>query len=87
MNVQSGNTETDGTTKATNSDTIVNLHHFCRVNVPDFTPLGGSRPDAAVVACVAVWKEEDVKEDVILPPDVLDTSLGCCVPPPSSKTR
>ena len=78
MNVQSDNTGTDGTTKAINSNIMINLNHFCTVNVPDFTPLGGSRPDAAVVACVAVWK----KEDVILPPDVLDTSLGMlCAPP------
>ena len=61
---------------ATNTNNIINLHHFCPMEVPDFTPLGGSRPDAAVVACVAVWEEEapEVKEDVILPRDVLDTT-------------
>ena len=62
----------------------LNLHHFCTMEVPDFTPLGGSRPDAAVVACVAVWEEEEeeAKEDVILPPDVLDTTLAMLCSPP-----
>ena len=64
--------------------TNININRFCAMKVPDFTPLGGSRPDAAVVACVAVWEqeEEEAKEDVILPPDVLDTTLGMlCAPP------
>ena len=65
------------------TNTIINLPEFCTFYVPDFTPLGGSRPDAAVVASTAVWMEEekDAKEDVILPPDVLDTSLAMlCAP-------
>ena len=51
--------------------------------MPYFTPLGGNQPDAAVVACVAVWEEEEeeAKEDVILPPDVLDTTLGMLCSP------
>ena len=54
------------------------VSRFCTACVPDFTPLGGSRPDAAVVACVAVWKEEEeAEEDVVLPPDVLDTLAHC----------
>ena len=53
------------------------------MTVPQFTPLGGSRPDAAVVACVAVCleEEEEAEEDIILPPDVLDTALSMlCAP-------
>ena len=59
------------------------LDVFCTNIVPDFTPLGGSRPDAAIVALVAVrqGEEKEVEEDVILPPDVLDTALAMlCAP-------
>ena len=68
---------------ATNTNTSIDVSQFCTVSVPDFTPLGGSRPDAAVVACVAVWEEEEkgAEADVILPPDVLDTALAMiCAP-------
>ena len=69
---------------ATDSKTnTIDVSQFCTVSVPDFTPLGGSRPDAAVVACVAVSEqgEEEAKKDVILPPDVLDTALAMlCAP-------
>ena len=61
----------------------INLSNFCTTSVPDFTPLGGSRPDAAVVGCTAVWmeEEEEAEKDVILPPDVLDTALAMlCAP-------
>ena len=79
-----GNGEGDETTQSTSNNTnIIDVRQFCTVSVPDFTPLGGSRPDAAVVACVAVWEqeEEEAKEDVILPPDVLDTALAMlCAP-------
>ena len=66
-----------------NTNTTVDMWEFCRVSVPYFTPLGGSRPDAAVVACAAVWEveEKEVAVDVILPPDVLDVSLAMlCAP-------
>ena len=59
------------------------LPEFCRAIVPDFTPLGGSRPDAAVVACTAVWMEEETEaqENTFLPPDVLDTAMAMlCAP-------
>ena len=58
------------------------LEHFCINTVPDFTPLGGSRPDAAVVACAGVSLYTDgLPGDVLLPPDVLDTTLGMlCAP-------
>ena len=67
--------------KSSSSTTQLNV--FCTTKVPYFTPLGGNRPDAAVVACVAVWEEEEeeAKEDVILPPDVLDTTLGMLCSP------
>ena len=61
----------------------VDLQQFCIATVPDFTPLGGSRPDAAVVACTAVSLFTDglIPRDVILPPDVLDTGLAfLCAP-------
>ena len=61
----------------------VDLHQFCFASEPDFTPLGGSRPDAAVVACTAVSLFTDglIPRDVILPPDVLDTGLAfLCAP-------
>ena len=65
-------------------NTNISLLEFSQKQVPEFTPLGGSRPDAAVVACVAVWEEEEeeAKEDVILPPDVLDTTLAMLCSPP-----
>ena len=58
------------------------LQRFCTFCVPDFTPLGGSRPDSAVVACAftSLYMDE-LREDVILPPDVLDTALATlCAP-------
>ena len=51
----------------------------------DFAPLGGSRPDAAVVACAAICLYTEgalSKEDIILPPDVLDTALAAICSPP-----
>ena len=59
-----------------------NLQAFCTDSVPDFTPLGGSRPDAAVVACASIKLfTERLAEEVILPPDVLDTALATlCAP-------
>ena len=65
------------------SAATVDLQQFCIATVPDFTPLGGSRPDAAVVACTAVSLFTDglIPRDVILPPDVLDTGLAfLCAP-------
>ena len=60
------------------------LQRFCKETVPEFTPLGGSRPDAAVVASAAVslyTAVELLPWDVILPPDVLDTALAAlCAP-------
>ena len=73
------------TTKSNSNTMIIELPSFCTVSVPEFTPLGGSRPDAAVLACTAVWmegEEEEEKKDAILPPDVLDTALAMlCAPP------
>ena len=75
----------DNATNSSNShiNTIIDIPKFCRTYAPDFTPLGGSRPDAAVVGCAAVWMEdeEEAEKDVILPPDVLDTALAMlCAP-------
>ena len=58
------------------------LQLFCTKCVPDFTPLGGGRPDNAVVACVAVsLYAEGLPADVIMAPDVLDTALAVlCAP-------
>ena len=60
----------------------INLTRFCTVSVPDFTPLGGSRPDAAVVGCAAIsLYTGGLAEGVIVAPDVLDTALGMlCAP-------
>ena len=53
------------------------LVKFCRACVPDFNPLGGSRPDAAVLGCAAVsLYTEGLGGDVIVAPDVLDTALA-----------
>ena len=58
------------------------LQHFCTHAVPDFTPLGGSRPDSAVVACAAVSVfTGGLPKDVILPWDVLDTALAALCSP------
>ena len=68
---------------ATNTNTIFDISRFCTAKVPDFTPLGGSRPDAAVVGCVTMCmeEEEEAKNNVIFPPDVLDTALAMlCAP-------
>ena len=77
-------TATNNINNATNNTkTSIDLREFCTVTVPYFTPLGGGQPDAAVVACVAVWEEEEkeAEKDVILPPDVLDTTLAMlCAP-------
>ena len=61
---------------------VVDLQRFCTVTAADFRPLGGSRPDAAVVACAAVSTFTDgLTDDVILPPDVLAAALGLlCAP-------
>ena len=58
------------------------LQLFCTRCVPDFAPLGGGRPDTAVVACVAVsLYVEGLPADVIMAPDVLDTALAVlCAP-------
>ena len=81
---QSGDTTSNNSTNRTNTNnTKIVLRRFCTETVPDFAPLGGSRPDAAVLACVAVWEEEEkgAEADVILPPDVLDTALAMiCAP-------
>ena len=62
--------------------TSIDLPRFCTETAPDFAPLGGSRPDLAVLACAAMRVYEGgMPEDVILPPDVLDTALGTlCAP-------
>ena len=54
------------------------LQKLCR----DFTPLGGNRPDAAVVACAAMELYIGrLRRNVIVAPDVLDTALGIlCAP-------
>ena len=68
---------------AANRNTNIDLMRFCTTTVPHFTPLGGSRPDAVVVGCAVVWMKdkERATEDVILPPDVLDTALAMlCAP-------
>ena len=58
----------------------LDLQQFCTNSVPHFTPLGGSRPDSAVVACV-VLSLFTAWPGVILPPDVLDTALAAlCAP-------
>ena len=60
----------------------VDLRQFCTVKVPDFTPLGGNRPDTAVVACVAVSLYTDgLPGDVLVAPDVLDTALAMLCSP------
>ena len=62
----------------------LDLQGFCKNTVSDFTPLGGSRPDTAVVACamISLHAEQLFLRGVILPPDVLDTSLALvCAPP------
>ena len=45
--------------------------------MPDFTSLGGCRPDAAVLGCAAMWleEEEEAKKDAVPRPDVLDTAF------------
>ena len=64
-----------------NKSNRVELYFFCTNSVPDFTPLGGSRPDAAVVACAAVKLFTEAPEDVVLPWDALDTTLAfLCAP-------
>ena len=58
------------------------LENFCVHSVPDFNPLGGSRPDAAVLGCAAVsLYTEGLGGNVIVAPDVLDTALAfLCAP-------
>ena len=58
------------------------INGFCQQKVPDFTPLGGSRPDAAVVACATVGLYTGgAGEGVVLPHDVLAAALGAlCAP-------
>ena len=60
----------------------MDLPRFCTECVPDFAPLGGSRPDWAVLACAAMSVYEGgLPEGVIIPPDVLDTGLAAlCAP-------
>ena len=60
----------------------INLLRFCTVSVPEFTPLGGSRPDTAVVACAAVGLYTGgLPEGVVVAFDVLDTALAVlCAP-------
>ena len=41
----------------------IHLPKFCTLIAPEFTPLGGSQPDAAVVACAAVWMEDEKEEE------------------------
>ena len=64
------------------SPTSIDLRRFCTECVPDFAPLGGSRPDVAVVGCAAMSAYEGgLPRGVILPPDVLDTALAAlCAP-------
>ena len=58
------------------SPSYMNLHNFCSMSVPDFTPLGGNRPDCAVVAC-ALMSLCDSR----LPWDVVDVGLAAlCAP-------
>ena len=62
----------------------LDLQGFCKNTVSDFTALGGRRPDTAVVACamISLHAERLFLRGVILPPDVLDTSLALvCAPP------
>ena len=60
----------------------VDLRQFCTVKVPDFTPLGGNRPDTAVMACVAVSLYTDgLPGDVVVAPDVVDTALAMLCSP------
>ena len=74
----------DETTQITQNGSCIafNLPHFCKVRVPDFTPLGGSRPDAAVVGCAVMsLYSGGLAEGVIVAPDVLDTALAMlCAP-------
>ena len=58
------------------------LQNLCRTELRDFTPLGGNRPDAAVVACAAMeLYRRRLRRKVIVAPDVLDTALGMlCAP-------
>ena len=58
------------------------LQRFCKVRVPDFTPLGGNRPDAAVVGCAVMSLYSGrLMKGVIVAPDVLDTALAMlCAP-------
>ena len=70
------------TNTSNNTDrSTTNTQHVprpCPFGALDFNPLGGSRADAAVVACSAVWMYDS---DVNLPPDVVDTSLTMlCAP-------
>ena len=62
--------------------TCINMRRFCTECVPDFAPLGGSRPDGAVVGCAAMSVYEGaLSRGVIMPPDVLDTALAAlCAP-------
>ena len=74
-------TGSDGAALIVTNNTF-DLVRFCRASVPDFNPLGGSRPDAAVLGCAAVsLYTEGLGNDVIVAPDVLDNALAfLCAP-------
>ena len=58
------------------------LDTFCNDIVPDFTPLGGNRPDCAVVIAAAVslvmgdHGQQASSPSLLLPPDVVDTAMA-----------
>ena len=64
------------------SSPLSQLHQFCMHAIPEFTPLGGSRPDSAVVACASMSLFTDrLPLNVVLPWDVLETALAfLCAP-------
>ena len=67
---------------STSSNSSVTELPPCKLSVPGFAPLGGSRPDAAVVACAAVGLYTGgLPEGVVVAFDVLDTALAVlCAP-------
>ena len=59
---------------------IRDLGSFCRETVPEFAPLGGGRPDCAVVMGQLV-SQYDTGSGCYLPPDVVDTGMAfLCAP-------
>ena len=64
------------------AESFLRLQRFCKSKVPDFSPLGGNRPEAAVAACAAIsLYTSGLLDDVIVAPDVLDTALAAlCAP-------